>query len=201
MLTLACVLRSGGEYEERHVERLMRQVEGRLSAPYRFVCLSDATVLCERIPLVMGWPGWWSKIEMFRPGLFDDRVLYLDLDVMVVGALDDLAFHPGPFVISHDFIPTRMKDGRPIGSKFNSSVMAWTPSPETERIYTEFTPAVMDRLRGDQDHVAEIMPKATTFGLGLVVSYKAHVRSLGRIPASARIVVYHGRPKPWDVKS
>jgi len=104
--------------------------------------------------------------------------------------LDDLAFDPRPFVAISDYV-------NPI--VVNSSVMAWTSSPETERIYTDFTPAVMDRLRGDQDWFHVKMAGQDRFPRRWVPSYKAHVRPTGRVPADARVVVFHGRPKPWEV--
>ena len=37
------------------------------------------------------YPGWWAKINLFAPGMFDGPVLYFDLDTMPVGTLDGLA--------------------------------------------------------------------------------------------------------------
>lgn len=90
-LTVACVLRSGGMYDAEWVRKLRDGFARHLTAPHRFVCLSDMDVPCERIPLEHDWPGWWSKIELFRPGLFDGPVLYCDLDNVICGPLDGLA--------------------------------------------------------------------------------------------------------------
>jgi hypothetical protein len=35
----------------------------------RFVCLADTPVTCERWPLLDDWPGWWAKMELFRPDI------------------------------------------------------------------------------------------------------------------------------------
>lgn len=92
-LTVACVYRSGGTlYSTRYVEVLRNMVARNLSLPHRFVCLTDAPEApCERIPLVTGWPGFYSKIELFRPGLFKGPVLYFDLDTVIHRNIDDLA--------------------------------------------------------------------------------------------------------------
>ena len=89
-MIVACVLRSGGIYSPEWVRKLRDGVARQFTVPHRFVCLSDVDVsaICERIPLVEDWPGWWSKIELFRSGLFDDTVLYFDLDTVPVGSLD-----------------------------------------------------------------------------------------------------------------
>lgn len=151
-----------------------------MAQEHRFVCLDDSP-----------FPGWWAKVSLFEPSRFTGRVFYLDLDVTVVGPLDDLANYPQPFVA--------MKD--PLYRGVNSSVMAWTPSADTDRLYTEFTPDVMKRLPGDQDWINEQMPKAARFPLGWCPSYKAHVRPRGRVSSGARVVVFHGKPRPWEVKA
>src|SRR4051812_39102361 len=89
-LTVACVYRSGGrQYSSRYVDVLQSMVARHLSLPHRFVCLTDVTdVGCERIPLETDWPGFYAKIELFRPGLFHGPVLYLDLDTVIHGSID-----------------------------------------------------------------------------------------------------------------
>src|SRR5947209_20113122 len=57
MLTIACVLRSGGPYNADWVTGLQGNV-ARFAPLHRFVCLSDVDVPCERVPLITGWPGW-----------------------------------------------------------------------------------------------------------------------------------------------
>jgi len=87
MLTVACVLRSGGKFDSEYVRKLRDGVLRFANVPHRFVCLSDVDVPCERIPLEHNWPGWWSKIELFRPGVIKAPMLYLDLDTIVIGSL------------------------------------------------------------------------------------------------------------------
>ena len=85
-LTIACVLRSGGDFDAEYVERLRDGVAANLSLPHRFVCLSDIEVPCERVALRHGWPGWWSKLELFEQ--LKGRVLYFDLDTVIAGSLN-----------------------------------------------------------------------------------------------------------------
>lgn len=184
MLTIACVLKSGGIYDPSWVARLQTGVAKHLPVAHRFVCLSDIDVSCERIRLEHGWPGWWSKIELFRPGLFDGRALFFDLDVLPVGDLTPLTTGRG-FLIAKDWwLPG-----------LNSSVMAFDAG-DTE-LFDEFSPAVMRRLRGDQDWITERRPHAKTYDPGLVVSYKAHCGK--GLPDNARVIVCHGKPKPPEI--
>lgn len=96
MLNVVCVLRHGGKvgYDASWVEKLQNSVSRNLSIPHRFVCLSDVDVPCDRIPLEstseLKSPGWWAKMQLFKPGLFDGPVLYFDLDTVITGNLDEL---------------------------------------------------------------------------------------------------------------
>ena len=181
MLTVACVLSEGPKrtYDRSHVARLAFMVAGHLDSPYRFVCLDDSP-----------FPGWWAKISLFEPGRFKGRVLYLDLDVTVVGGLGLIARYPASFVAIRDYIK--------LG--FNSSVMSWDAGA-VDHLYTEFTSDVMDRMHGDQDWITARMSgrEAAMFPRKWCVSYRASVEPTGRVPTGAKIVVFHGSPKPWEV--
>ncbi len=145
--------------------------------PYRFVCVDDSP-----------FPGFWAKISLFQPGRFMGRVIYLDLDVTVVGMLDDLADYPYPFCAIRDYqYPLQV----------NSSVMAWD-SVMADCVYDDFTPDVMDRLHGDQNFIYEKI-NPVTFPKRWVPSYKANVLPTGKVPTDARVIVYHGLPRPWDI--
>jgi hypothetical protein len=111
MLNVACVLRQGGKvgYDAAWVEKLQNSVSRNLTIPHRFVCLSDVDVPCERIPLVQvsdtKSPGWWAKLQLFRPGLFDGPVLYFDLDTVITSNLDELVntvTSQRDFLMEHD---------------------------------------------------------------------------------------------------
>lgn len=183
--TVICVLRRGGEYKDEHVGRLRAQVNG---AP--FFCLDD-------VRMVHRWPGWWSKIEMFR---FQGPYLYIDLDTLIV---DDLA----PLLdaaTKHDFIALRDFNSP---NQMGSGLMAWRG--DMTHLYTTFASdpeAHMARCNtraawGDQGfldpltrdfrvHWQDILP-------GAVVSWKKHCKD--GIPDGAKVVCFHGRPRPWDV--
>lgn len=189
-VTVACVLRKSQSYNECHVMRLKDQVAEHMPDS-RFVCLSDVPVPCERIPLITDWPGWWAKIELFRPGVFSGRVLYLDLDVSVVGELRALTTDAVPFIACREF--NRRNSG------INSSVMSWTPGPETDAIYNRFNENVMDRMNGDQNWITYKMPDAEFFPYPLYQSFKYDCDPLRHIHPDARVIVFHGEPKPWDL--
>lgn len=166
--------------------------------PGRFVCFTDRPhelpETIETRPLPADLPGWWSKLALFREGLFPegDRILFMDLDTLIVGPIDRLAAYDGPFAILRDFY-------RPNG--LQSSVMAWEADEQTE-IWESFERAgcPMDNPGGDQAWIELVACKGwvrrwQTIFPDLFVSYK---QTRG-IPDQASVVIFHGRPRPHEV--
>lgn len=207
LLTVACVLRSGGDYRREHVIELAAAVARNLTIPHAFVCLSNSPIPSSapilRIPLVHNWPGWWSKIELFRPGLFPGPVLYFDLDTRIVGSLDELA-------LGHRFTVLRNFWADVYGEpdRIGSGVMAWN-GEAAAGIYQAFRVAPLMFMReyktkarwGDQafikDHAPLELDRWQDLHPGKIVSFKRHVSKRGRIPPGARVVAFHGQPRPW----
>lgn len=203
-LEILCVLKSEGEYKSEHVERLHRQVLKHLPDA-RFRCISDVDVPCERVPMEHPWPRWWSKQNLFSPAITGD-FLYLDLDSAIVGDLSDLA-GLNRLAIMRDVY---RKDG------LQSSIM-FLPEADRAKVWAEWvkSPEVwmqMYRKGGDQAFLERLwLGKAAIIQdelPGQVVSYKAHVRPAvrkdrefgnGTVPDGARVIAFHGRPRPWDV--
>lgn len=194
-MTVACVLRSGGVYDAEDVERLRNGVAAHLGE-HDFVCLSDVEVPCERIPLGHGWPGWWSKIEAF---LLPPPVLYIDLDTIIVGDIADIAAQAEvwQFTMLRDF---NVEKG------LGSGLMAWGVPMET--LYEKFVedPAGwMQKCRAGDQQFIELNVNARGVVRwqdalpGQVVSYKTNRVAQQGVPAGARMVCFHGKPKPRDI--
>lgn len=191
MLTIACVLWQDVDspYHPLHVQRLRRQVAP-FAPEHRFVCLTNAphweqTEGIERIPLQDDNRGWWAKIEVLRPGLFDDRVLYLDLDVEVVGDLRPIIECPAPFASIKDYLNKK---------QINSSVMVFDPGAGAAAYTSD--PPVSD-YHGDQGWISEAIPDIERLPKGWCPSWRFQVRRFG-LPDVAKVVVYNGQPKPWS---
>jgi hypothetical protein len=206
MLTVACVLRSGGRYDAEWVARLQRGVERHLTLPHRFVALSDVPVPCERIPLRHDWPGWWSKLNLFSE-FRDGPTLYFDLDTVVVGSLDAIAAYPHRFTMAHEFYRPHL---------LCSTAMAWNgdysfiahafaddPSGNINH-YDRALPSTFGRI-GDQawieDYLDEWPPDTfrDLFGERSVASWKVHVRDHGLVGSEA-VVAFHGSEKPHQLQ-
>jgi hypothetical protein len=205
MLTVMCVLRSGGgTYNASWVGKLQRAVARNLTIPHRFVCLSDVEVPCERIPLLHDWPGWWSKIELFRPGVITGPTIYFDLDTVIVGNFDHIADNPSPFAM--------LKNFSALTDMVGSGVM-WFRDAESvpHKVYQKFAKMpecyMEHHLRhadaassyiGDQAFIWDTLAcRVDTLQYPGILSYKRHCRKL--LPADSSIVAFHGQPRPSEV--
>jgi hypothetical protein len=207
MITVVCVLKTGGIYTPEWVRKLRDGVSRHLTLPHRFVCLSDVEVSCERIPLIHDWHRWWPKIEMFRPSLFDGPVLYFDLDTVIVGSLDKIGTYQHRFTMAHEFY-------RP--EKLCSTAMAWngdysfiydTFAANQRKIaahYDAMDPAVGigDQALIEDCFIGKQRPDTfrDLFGEASIASYKVH-KCKDAPPKNAAAVAFHGLPKPNDIKT
>jgi hypothetical protein len=205
---VCCVLRSGGLYDAGWVTRLQAGVRRHTTTPHRFVCLSDVDVPgAETVPLLHDWPGWWAKMELFRPGLWGKAtVLFLDLDSVVVADLAPLLAHPHRFTMAHEYY-------RP--AQFCSTAMAWAGDwSALYRMFADDPAAGMQRYTGNPSKIGDqafiedglsslgVTPATfrDLFGERAIASYKVH-RCEARPARDALVVSFHGRPKPHELQS
>jgi len=177
-MTVACVYVSGPyPYTPEYVIRLARMVRRWLARPFRFVCFTDQPGLFEapietiRIPATLPAApkaiGYWNKLQLFNPvhGL-SGRVLFLDLDVLVVSDLAPIVDYPAPFALAADEIalekptPAINSVGLTILRQFNASAMAFDGGTLAD-LWQDWSPTVTDRLQSDQDWYAERRPEAS----------------------------------------
>jgi hypothetical protein len=196
VLAVVCV--SQGNYQGRgaeYVNRLYHGVKRHLSIPHCFLCFTDnPTGLHPDI-----WPyhlptdlaGWWCKLYLFaaslRPGT---KIIFLDLDTIIAGSLDEIAGYEGQFAILRDFY-------RPDG--YGSGVMLWRQG-FGRHIWDQWNAAGRPKVDGgDQAWIEKTQPTADRLQdlfPGQLVSFKEHCRE--GIPAGANVVCFHGRPKPHE---
>lgn len=183
----ACVLRSGGDFAPDHVQWLARQVPG-------LVCLSDVDVPgVETISLQHDWTGWWGKMEMFGPSLKGD-VLMIDLDTVV----RELPQQPDVTTVLRDFTePSVMGSGFMFVTAADRARIweAWIADPERHMRENTRWPKW-----GDQGFLMDHLGEAARWqDSEPVYSYKVHCRN--GVPDDAKVVCFHGKPRPWHVKA
>jgi hypothetical protein len=207
MLNIVCVLKSGGDFDRRWVDALEHSIWDKVTEPHRFWCLTDIDDLMldpgievrfER--LLHSWPGWWSKIEMFRPGLFPDGepILFFDLDTVILRDITHLAG-----AIDTDLV--LLRDFYRLQTAWGSGVMGWTSGCFNE-IFLEFRQDVRTytrKFRSDQHFINWLVPSSQVRFWqdefpGHLVSYKVHCTE--KVPAGAHVVCFHGKPRPDEIQ-
>jgi len=162
MITVACVwVRGHVPFSEEYVVRL-RSMAKRHAPEHRFVCLTDQAdklrsyaIECVRIHPFPGIYAWWNKLRLFDPsvGLFG-RVLYLDLDVLIKGDLEEVVWYEGPIALAPDGAPFFKPKTHQVVKRFNSSVMAFDAGQNND-LFLDWKPVAASRLWGDQDWIGE----------------------------------------------
>lgn len=198
------VMRSGGVYDALWTKRLFTGVMRNwdLDFPLRMFCLSDVNpnlMGVTWVPLKHNWPGWWSKLELWRHDIHANPGLYLDLDNIIVGPMSRL-------LSQHDFrlgLKT-MNDANRDGH-IQSAVMRWsrdwmlTHGREIYRGMTANPQKVMqDHPGGDQSYIESELDGWNLFPRTEVLSYKNDVLASGLTP-EATVVQFHGEPKPHQL--
>lgn len=200
-LIVACVW-WGTKYGKEYVEKLRNSVKRNLSIPYELVCITDRDDVPEgvtKIPAPKNSEGWWQKVNLFHPKLFhpQNRIMYLDLDVVITNSLDALACSQGEFIMIENFGPNKKH------AAYNSSCMVWNPTEKTHRIHNSFDKVVTQELHGDQCWIWRVMEKdIKAFRKDLAESYKYNRRTTQwkRESKDTALWIFHGKPDPHEVK-
>lgn len=193
MLTVVCVMKSGGDFDEDYVFALRRGVAEHLTLPHKFVCYTDLPIPGMSIKLLTeNLDGWFSKFEIFREL---GPVLYLDLDTIITGDITPLAnsiINGGEaFWMLEAFHPLR---------KWASGIMGWTGDWNW---LVSHCKRYAGLYRMDQDCIAKALvengkvPYVIGRDLNKIYSYKHHC--MEGLPEDARVVCFHGKPRPKEV--
>ena len=205
-MRIICV-KWGDKYGPEWVYRLKAAVGYWCSIPHEFVCMTEKPI--EGIECVP-FPNpdlttWWAKVNLFAPGLFPGKNLYLDLDIVLTASIDRLCqeFRPGRLVAPDDFSYSLRNPKQGLGPQMlkllggtgtiNSSVMLWDGDDAVD-VWDYFEYEKMDEVHGDQNWITQALwpDKLSLLSDGLVCSYEYHY--VNGLPAP--IVVFHGDPKP-----
>jgi hypothetical protein len=201
----------GKLYGAHYVNVLKGMVERHLSLPHRFACFTDdATDIrqdVEVFPLpevVVPAPynvSPWRKLGIFSEKLGDlkGKTLFLDLDVVIVDAIDAFFTHSRHFSIIENW--TQM--GRGIG---NSSVYCFTIGDHTDVLeaYTQQSQHILETYANEQIFLSQKIETIAFWPAAWCQSFKRHCTPPGLmryvkapiLPKNCKIVVFHGLPNP-----
>ena len=224
--TGACVvcMKWGDVFAPEYVNVLKRAVARHLDRAHRFLCFTDnpsgilPDVEIRPLPYTAlsearRRHGGWLKLSVFRDGLFEETgpVLFLDLDVAIVGSLDpffDDQPH-GELRIIRDWRPWPQSIYRRPGTVGNSSVFRFQANgqPHIFKRFTDDPEAAFATFRNEQRFLTHHASGLDYWPDEWCRSFKRHcmgsplLRGFRQpeIPSGARVVVFHGTPKPIDL--
>ncbi len=208
-------LKWGDLYGPHYVNRLYQGVRRHLHGEFRFICFTDdvrdirpeveTRQLEELLFDPRMEPGIWCKLALLHPDAgLQGNCLFLDLDLLILNSLDELFRYPGEFCIIHNWIQRRIRPG--VG---NSSVYRFQAGALGD---------VLEQFLDNQEYAKTAFRNEQAFlshAVGArrmhywpeswIRSFKRHCRPVfplnlwrrPRLPhADARILVFHGFPKP-----
>lgn len=205
MVTFLTVLKYGSTektrlgYKPEHVYAIQNQIKKHYKKPHKFFCLTDHENLkCPTIKLLHNWPGWWSKLELFRFNFSpEETIVYIDLDTVILSDITTLVDYPHKFSALAEALPQGITDN------LGSGIMIWTGAQID--IYNKFKEGAahfmnIHRAHGDQAFIQEMRPgfmKLQDKFCGLY-SYKFTLQDKDNPPVDTKIIYFSGKPKPWQ---
>jgi len=194
---LACVLKSGGDYSPENALAMYNMMK-RHSDKLDFICLTDMEVDCPSEPLERKWRGWWSVIELFR---LVGPVIVTGLDTIIYDNIDklaDIALH----CKEDEFYMMKAWSSK---REWASGVMVWNGdwSWLTERFNFRSCPKVHV---GEQDYTSfslianGVEIKSIQSKFKDIYSYKKHCVPNGKPPKGAKLILFHGKPRPHEME-
>lgn len=219
VLNVVCFL--WGDWPEpglgyEYVVKLKSSVMRNLSLPHNFICFMDeyniikynAKTFMKHLGIEVrtlhaySWVGKFPKLYAYnRFANLEGRVLILDLDTVVTGNLNEIASYRGDFCVRAWFkgIPKNewVPDGDMIAFEANSKTAKHidyhfnTYLNHLEVLYEGRERLVLKKFVPNSDMWQKLYP-------GQIVSYKNDC--LKGLPENARLVSFHGDPRPHVVQ-
>ena len=213
MVNVIC-MKWGDKFPAEYVNRLYGMVSRNLSMPFRFVCFTENSDNIRQEVEIQPLPELdlpanapergWRKLTVFREnfGGLTGKTLFLDLDVVIVGNLDDFFTHPGEFLIAHD-------KKRPAKIEGNSSVFRFEIGkyPKILSYFEKNSEQVKQEVRHEQAYLSREIHKlceleywpdqwVPSFKYRCCPSWFKSWFQAPFIPNGAKVIIFHGLPNP-----
>lgn len=190
----------GAQYVNTLFDMVKRTLPG--GVIFRFVCITDDPKDLhegiETIALPKDIEGWYGKLFMFKRGLFPDgeRLIYFDLDTIIWSSINEIIRYEGDFATLEDFyFPERVGPAVMMwraGGPASAIWQQWVDQGRPESSLGDLT--WINELDGGEfarraDKLQALFPDA-------FVSFKRDCAPMP--PKGARVVCFHGRPRPHE---
>lgn len=211
----------GTLYPADYVNVLYSAVKRNLTGDFRFVCLTDdgtgiiAPVETYPIPDIglepANWGGGWPKLSVFKKDLYglSGRALFIDLDTVVAGRIDEMFEFPAQLVV----IDTGKNwkygtlNAQPLAGTGIFSFDLGSLASVLETFQAQRKARILSH-RIEQAYLQAVAPSISYWPSEWVISFKYHLRQpigLALVftakapPPTAKIVAFHGKPRPTDL--
>ena len=224
MNRIVLCMRWGQLYSAEYVNVLFRACQRHIHGTFQFICLTDDSqgladgIESYPIPDIGLAPqhylyGAWPKLTVFLNDLYglSGRALFIDLDSVVCGSLDEMFESTGPLV------------GIDVGKRWRNPTAAAVPRLGTGVFafdlgtlsvalneITEARDEVIARDRLEQTYLARQIDDLHYWPRDWVLSFKYHLHrrfglGLIRQPLTplpqTKVVAFHGKPRPHELLS
>jgi FkbM family methyltransferase len=178
-------------------------VERHLSLPHEFIVFTDDKADYPEPIIKRSLPepdltGWWHKISLLKPGVFEngDRIVYLDLDTLITGSLDEIAAYDG----EHARLAPFFSGLRPEFAGPQSGVMAWRGGYGAKIWATyDMTGRPQNLKGGDQYFLNKIAPCPDLWQQMFPGKFGSFKGEGGIIQPERSILCFHGLPRMHQV--
>ena len=196
-----------GEFKSSHVQSLARQC-AQFAPGVDFICITPEFIPgVDCRPCTHKWPGWWHKYEIFAPHI-RGKILYMDIDTVIRDSLSDIVA-----VDKLTLLRDAYRDGKKLKEGLQASLML-LPDADRAEIWEDWIRHPEDHMerlgfKGDQpmleQHFLKRAQRWQDVLPGQIVSYKVdcgggNAFRPATIPADARLIFFHGRPRPWQTE-
>lgn len=204
------------EYTADHVNRLAEMLKRNTTLKYEFFCVTDdPTGIREDVKIIPLWenpaphyggtkrPNCFARLKVFSEeakAMFGERVLWMDLDVLILGNIDHILRDKSDFKLWYvdgeispcngSLVMHRLGTRRYLWDRFNPNDI------DAEEGYQKTT----GFIGSDQAWIAQnLQPQDLRFGkVDGVYSYRCHLKGKP-LPADVKMVFFHGDDKADDL--
>ncbi len=210
--TVAC-MKWGTKYGPEYVNRLFNMVSRNTTLDFKFICFTDdATGLLPEIQalplppmnLPDGKERGWRKLSLFQGNIgLEGRVLFIDLDIVIVSNIDNFFTAPGDFIFIKHWKPSKKQGiGQTAVYRFEANKFAFL-----FEYFMEHIDEVKANYRHEQAYVSDMLNKRglinfwpeewmPSFKYKCMYPFPLNLFMKPVIPTNAKMIIFHGNPTP-----
>lgn len=219
-----CCLKYGTAYPADYANVLFNAVRKSIRRKFRFLCLTDQPegllpgIEALTIPdLGLRSEQWFVGGVWPKLGIYDrhfhglkGRMLFIDLDMVVLRDIDSFFEEPGHFIGIDAGPGWGRRPASTVPPQLGSGIVAFDVGAHgmlADRFRAD-RDGVMSRFRTEQAFTAATLPDIRFWPDGWVISFKRTLRrplgldlvmSPKAPPPSAKVLAFHGKPRPVDL--